>query len=195
MLASRFSRVATLAASTGKAATECEAASSVLRAVRRDIPATARQPCRTEPRSRLLPVTDHAPRSFHHAAFRYRPIRASAAWPDARSSPTHPTALIGFSNGPSQYCSREKMARRFRLAGPTCRLPRSSRPDLFSSGDRPPKQSIEGGAPVEDDNGSTSGFRSFPRGVPTAWPRERSCLGLLPLAGLRACPMHAAWRP
>jgi thiol-disulfide isomerase/thioredoxin len=72
MLSPHLSRVATLAASTEEAGAECGEASSVLRAVRRDIPATARQACRTDPRSRLLPVTDHAPRSFHHAAFRYR---------------------------------------------------------------------------------------------------------------------------
>lgn len=75
MLAPHVSRVATLAAPMEAAAAECGEASSVLRAVRRDIPATARQPCRTEPRSRLPPVADHSPRSFHLAAFRYRPIR------------------------------------------------------------------------------------------------------------------------
>jgi len=123
MLSALFSRVATLAASMGETTAECEEASSVLRAVRRDIPATARQPCRTEPRSRLPPVTDHSPRSFQRAAFRYRPIRASAAWPNVRTSPARPAALIGFSNGPSQVCSRGKVAGRFRPAGPTCRLP------------------------------------------------------------------------
>jgi hypothetical protein len=95
MLSSRFSRVATSAVLSEPAA-DASRASSVLRAIRRDIPPKARQPCRTEPVSRLPPVTDHAPRSFHHAAFRYRPIRASAAWPDVRSSPTHPAALLGF---------------------------------------------------------------------------------------------------
>jgi hypothetical protein len=91
------------------------------------------------------------------------------------------------------------MARRFRRTGPTCRLPCSSRPDWFSSGDRPPEAIVEEARRSRMTTVRLLGFAPFrealPRQTGMSAPRKRSCLGLSPLAGLRAHPVRAVNRP